>query len=320
MSAQPAFPRPVLVVSRCLGFGPVRYDAQIVRDDFVQRLLGFCEPVVVCPEVEIGLGVPRPPIRLVRERAGALAVLQPGTGRDVTVKMRDFSARFLGGLDIVDGFVLKSRSPSCGIRDVKVYGTAEASAPIAKTAGAFGAAALELFPSAAIEDEVQLRDDLTRERFLTLLFALAGLRAVEASGERSALVDFHGRHKYVLLAYEERGMHDLDRLVATAAGHPWQETITRYRERLSRTLARVATLHSHVAALQHAFGPVSDGLASRERAFFLDQLAELRAGRLPLSSTLSALRSWALRFGGADLGRQAYLEPYPRELGGSSER
>jgi uncharacterized protein YbgA (DUF1722 family)/uncharacterized protein YbbK (DUF523 family) len=305
-------------VSRCLGFEPVRYNGQIVRDDFVQKLAGLCDPVVVCPEVEIGLGVPRPPIRLVRGRGrgGTLALVQPDTGRDVTDAMEAFASRFLDGVPAADGFVLKSRSPSCGIRDVKVYGSADQTAPLGKTAGAFGKRVVERFPAAAVEDEGRLNDDALRERFLTLLFALARLREVERSGERSALVDFHARHKYALLAYEERGMRELGKVVAAVAEQPWGETIALYRERFARAFARPARVAAHVNALQHAFGHVSEGLSAPERAFFLEQLGELRSGRLPLSGTLTLLRSWVLRFDADYVGRQAYLEPYPRELVG----
>ena len=259
------FPRPTLVVSRCLGFEPVRYDAQIIRDDFVQRLAALCEPVVVCPEVEIGLGVPRPPIRLLREPDGALTVFQPDTGRDLTVAMYDFADGFLDGLPVVDGFVLKSRSPSCGLGDVKVYRPGDDGPPVGKSAGAFGGRVAERFPSAAVEDEGRLKDDQLRERFLTLLFGLARLRAVEASGKRSALVEFYSRYKYVLLAYDEPGLRELGRIVAGLAEAPWKETLARYRERFARSLAHAAHTSAHVNTL---------------------------------------------------LGRQAYFEPYPRELTG----
>jgi len=308
-----SFPRPVLVVSRCLGFEPVRYNAQIVRDDFVQRLSALCQPVVVCPEVEIGLGVPRPPIRLV-QRGTAVTVVQPETGRDVTDAMRDFAEGFLGGLSVVDGFVLKSRSPSCGLRDVKLFDDAESPTPRQKTAGAFGGQVLARFPDAAVEDEGRLHDELLRERFLTLLFGLARLREVADSGERAALVDFHARYKYLMMAYEEIGLRELGRLVAGVAELPWEETIARYRARFARTLARPARTRAHVNALQHVFGPLSEGLAPRERVFFLDRLEQLRAGALPLGEALTLLRSWALRFENDYVERQAYFEPYPRAL------
>lgn len=316
MTGPHAFPRPVLIVSRCLGFDPVRYNGQVIRDDFVRRLTEVCDPVVVCPEVEIGLGVPRPPIRLVREREGALALVQPDTGRDVTADMRDFAGRFLGGLASADGFLLKSRSPSCGVRDVKVYPFEDASAPVAKGSGLFGAAVLERFPGAAIEDEGRLHDGALRERFLTLLFALARLRGVEASGEPSALVELHARYKYVLLAHEDRGLRELGRMVASVGDAPWREVVARYRERFARALARPARVGGHVNALQHMFGPVSEGLSPRERAFFVSHLEDLRAGRLPLAAALALLRGWALRFDNGYLERQAYLEPYPRVLAG----
>ena len=215
-----------------------------------------------------------------------------------------------------DGFLLKSRSPSCGFRDVKIYGSDQEGPPLGKAAGAFGKRVAERFPAAALEDEGRLNDGGLRERFLTLLFALARLREVERGGERSALVAFHARYKFVLLAYEERGMRELGRIVAGVADGPWNETLARYRERFALAFARPARLGAHVNALQHAFGHVSEGLSPPERAFFLDQLGELEAGRLPLAGTLTLLRSWVLRFDADYVDRQAYLEPYPRALVG----
>jgi uncharacterized protein YbgA (DUF1722 family)/uncharacterized protein YbbK (DUF523 family) len=308
-------PRPRLIVSQCLGFEPVRYNAQVIRDDFVRRLADVCDVVPVCPEVAIGLGVPRPPIRLVRDRgSGALHVLQPKTGKDVTHDMAQFAASFLDTHTDVDGFVLKNRSPSCGIHDVKVYAPGDDAAPVDRAAGAFGGAVLERFPDAAIEDEGRLRSEALRERFLTLLFALARLREVAAGGERSALVDFHARYKYLLLAYDERGMRELGRIVASVAERPWAETLSLYRSRFARALQRPAKLRAHINALTHAFGHVSDGLSAEERRFFLEHLVELRASRATLATTLTLLRAWTLRFEVPWLVAQAYFRPYPVEL------
>jgi uncharacterized protein YbgA (DUF1722 family)/uncharacterized protein YbbK (DUF523 family) len=314
MKADGAFHRPALVVSQCLGFDAVRYNAQVIRDDFVQRLAEWCDLAVVCPEVEIGLGVPRPPIRLVRPRTGELRVVQPKTGRDVTAEMRTFAGAFLEGLPATDGFLLKNRSPSCGISDVKVYAEGEDAGVTGKGPGAFGGAVLERFPDAAVEDEGRLRDQALRERFLTLLFGLARLRAVEATGSRSALVEFHASYKYVLMAYHQEHARALGRIVAGVAARPWEETTADYRATFARALARPARVRSHVNALSHAFGHVSGRLSGSERAFFLEQLDEMRAGRTRLAATLLLLRSWTLRFGEPYLDRQAYFRPYPAEL------
>jgi uncharacterized protein YbgA (DUF1722 family)/uncharacterized protein YbbK (DUF523 family) len=319
MSKQPvagaaAFPRPGIVVSQCLGFEPVRYNAQVIRDDFVQRLATLCDVVVVCPEVAIGLGVPRPPIRLVQPRGGELRVVQPSTGRDVTDDMHGFASTFLAGLENIDGFVLKNRSPSCGISDTKVYGEGDDASVTGKGAGLFGGAVLERFPDRAIEDEGRLRDHAIRERFLTLLFGLARLREVEATRSRGALVELHAQYKYVLMAYHQQHARALGRIVAGVAGRPWPDVLHDYRTTFARALARPARVRSHINALSHAFGHVSPGLSAGERAFFLEQLDELRAGRAKLASTLTLLRGWVLRFGEPYLERQAYFLPYPKQL------
>jgi uncharacterized protein YbbK (DUF523 family)/uncharacterized protein YbgA (DUF1722 family) len=306
------FPRPRIIVSRCLGFEPVRYNAQIIRDDFVRRLVPHCDVVPVCPEVEIGLGTPRPPIRLVREGQGpGLQLLQPSTGRDVTGEMQAFSREFLGSLREVDGFVLKNRSPSCGIHDVKVYAAGADGGVTGKTAGAFGGLVLERFPDCAIEDEGRLRSEALRERFLSLLFGLARLREVEATGSRRALTEFHASYKYMLLAYSEACMRELGRIAASAAERPWEESIALYRATFARAFAKPARLRSQVNALTHAFGHLSDGLSPAERQFFLETLDALRASRTTLPAALLLLRSWVVRFDVRYLKEQACFQPYP---------
>src|SRR5690606_37793276 len=124
--------RPRVVGSRCLGFAACRYNAQVVKDDFVAQLGPHVDFVEVCPEEDIGLGTPRDPIRLVRATAGGTALVQPATGRDLTVLMRDFSLGFLDQIDHVDGFILKNRSPSCGTAGVKVYAATAGAPPVGK--------------------------------------------------------------------------------------------------------------------------------------------------------------------------------------------
>ena len=115
----PEFIRPIVIVSKCLGFDACRWNGVTIPDDNVERLRSVVEMKPVCAEVEIGLGVPRPPIRVV-QNGGATHLVQPETGRDCSEEMRTFGAAFLDTIGEVDGFILKSRSPSCGIKDVKI--------------------------------------------------------------------------------------------------------------------------------------------------------------------------------------------------------
>lgn len=164
--------RPRIVVSRCLGFEPCRYDGAIVRGAKVQRLKACVEFLPVCPELEIGLGVPRSPIHIIVGK-GRPHLVQPATGRDLTRRMESFCNRFLSRLKDVDGFILKSRSPSCGL---SVSVQSPDSRTRAKGRGFFARAVLELFPEAVITDERCLLSPVRRKHFLTRVLASARSR------------------------------------------------------------------------------------------------------------------------------------------------
>lgn len=172
------FPRPNVVVSNCLELSACRYNGQVIHDDFVKKLSDHVNLVPVCPEVSIGLGVPRFPIRLVSQEK-KVRLIQPATNLDLTDKMQDFCSDFLSRLKDVDGFILKFRSPSCGLKDVRFYSKAEKSAALGKTSGVFGGNVVRMFPGLAIEDEGRLRSLKIREHFLTKLFTLASFRSEE---------------------------------------------------------------------------------------------------------------------------------------------
>ena len=137
--------KPVLVVSRCLLGRRCRYDGKVISCPAIERLNSRIRFIPVCPETAIGLGVPRAPIRIVSDQK-RLRLVQPATGCRLTRKMNAFCRQFLGSLPAVDGFILKSRSPSCGIRDAPVYSSASAPAPTARRAGLFAAAVRQRLP------------------------------------------------------------------------------------------------------------------------------------------------------------------------------
>jgi uncharacterized protein YbbK (DUF523 family) len=170
-------PRPVVVISRCIDFDSCRYNGQVIRASLRERLEPLVELRPICPELEIGLGVPRDPVVLERHRDG-VHMVQPSTGRDLTRAMNDFSERFLDSLDEVDGFILKSRSPSCAVREPGPGLSIGLSIglPIGLSIGLFAARVLERFPEAAIEDELGLQDASRRNEFLAKVFALAAAR------------------------------------------------------------------------------------------------------------------------------------------------
>ena len=307
------FPKPIVVASRCFEFDACRYNGQMIPNNFVEILEPWVELRPVCPELEIGLGVPRDPVRIV-SKGGERKLVQPSTGRDLTPLMREFSARFLDTLGDADGFILKSRSPSCGLGDAKEFPDAENEAASGKGAGFFAEAVIGRFPGLAVEDEGRLRNFRIREHFLTKLYTLARFREVRKAGTANALVNFHTDNKLLLMSYSQKETKALGRITANARGIPPQEMIAGYGECLLRALASPQRRPSSINVLMHALGYFSGDLKGREKAYFLDLLTAYRNERIPLSAVLTVLESWVIKYGEDYLGRQTFFEPYPRAL------
>ncbi len=307
------FATPRVIVSKCLGFARCRYNGSVIEDRFVDRLRGHVTFRPVCPEMEIGLGCPRDPIRVV-SAGGERRLVQPATGRDLSADMRAFAARFLDAAGEVDGFLLKSRSPSCGIKDVKEYRRPEDGAPRGVGAGFFAEAVLERFGLRAVEDEGRLNHFTLREHFLTRLFTLAAFRAISRRGRMKDLVRFQAENKGLLMAYHQAQMRKLGRIVANHDARPDAEVFADYGANLAQALARPPRFTSIINVLMHALGYVSDGLAAGEKALFLDTLEKCRAGQAPLGVATALVKAWSIRFNVAYLLDQTFLEPYPEAL------
>ena len=197
------FSRPRVVISRCIEFDPCRYDGSKIPSPSVEHLKPFVDFIPICPEVEIGLGIPRATVRIVR-MGDVDHLIQPATGRDVTNDMTSFANRFLDSLPPVDGFILKGGSPTSGTSNVRVYPSAEKSMAIDRTAGFFAREVLKRFSHLPIEDELRLNNARIRDHFLTGIFTLAAFRNVEETLDREALVQFHAANKFLLMACHQK--------------------------------------------------------------------------------------------------------------------
>jgi len=305
--------RPVLLVSKCLGFAACRWNGQMIADDFVEALRPWVEFVPVCAEVEIGLGVPQEPVRIVRTPDGD-RLMQPATGRDCTEAMRSFGDHFFRSAPSFDGALLKSRSPSCGIKDVKVYAGMERAPQVDKTAGVFAAALAAHRPDVPAEDEGRLTNAAIRDHFLRRVFCMARFKETAVAGNMADVIRFHAAHKMLLMTHSESAMRAMGRLVAAGGKHAPREVVEEYGRMLAAALARPPRKSATVNVLQHAFGYVSDRLSAAERSHFLSSLERYREERLPLSALLTLLQSWIARFSVSYLADQVLLQPYPAEL------
>ena len=307
------YPRPRVVVSKCLEFEACRYNGQVIQDPFVRRLKDHVDFLPVCPEVGIGLGVPRFPIRIVTQ-AGRLRLVQPATGKDVTDDMCQFCDNFLSSVQEAGGFILKFRSPSCGLKDVRVYAKIEKSPATAKGAGFFGGQVLKRFPGLAVEDEGRLRSLKIREHFLTKLHTLARFRKIRRSSEVHDLVRFHTDSKFQLMAYNQREMRVLGNIVANHEKKPLKELVTDYESHLRSCFENPPKRTSNMNVLMHILGYFSKNLSSNERRFFIETLDLYRDGRIPFTSIIRLLNAWAVRFRNEYLLSQTFFDPYPSEL------
>jgi uncharacterized protein YbgA (DUF1722 family)/uncharacterized protein YbbK (DUF523 family) len=285
----------------------------VIRDAFVRSLEKHVDYLPVCPEVQIGLGVPRFPIRIVSQN-NTPRLVQPTTDRDVTENMSSFCKEFLSSIEKVDGFILKFRSPSCGIKDVRIYAKAEKSPSVGKGPGFFGGHVIDRFSGLAIEDEGRLRSLRIREHFLTKLFALACFRSVKESRQMREMVRYQTENKLLLMAYSQKELSFLGNTVANRERKPLEEILSDYENHLHRCLEYPSKRTSNINVLMHILGYFSKELSKDERQFFLETLELYREGRVPFTSALRLAKAWAVRFQNEYLLSQTFFDPYPSDL------
>jgi uncharacterized protein YbgA (DUF1722 family)/uncharacterized protein YbbK (DUF523 family) len=306
-------------VSACLLGDEVRYDGGHKRDAFLNdELAPFVTWVPVCPEVEAGMGVPREPVRLVRGPRGRTLMLGDRSGTDWTARMEALAARRVRALasQRLAGFVLKSKSPSCGLSRVKLYGAADArAAPKPEGVGLFARALVEGLPNLPIEEEGRLHDARLRESFIERVFAYERVQRLWEGGWRLAdLVAFHTAHKMQLLAHAPEAYRALGRLVAGGKALPRARLRERYEAGFMRALAVPATPGRHANVLAHMLGHLKTHLDDGDKRELLGLVEDLRAGLVPLVVPVTLLGHHARRLAVGYLLGQTYLEPHPKEL------
>ncbi|MFO0583877.1 MAG: DUF523 and DUF1722 domain-containing protein [Anaeromyxobacter sp.] len=310
--------KPRLGISSCLLGNNVRYDSGHKKDDFLVETLGdFVEWVPVCPEVEVGMGIPREPIRLVGDPA-APRLVADRSGKDHTEAMRTWAeARLekLAALDLV-GWVTKKDSPSCGLARVRVWSGKKDAPPRREGVGAFVAVLKEGMPLLPIEEEGRLHDPWLRESFVERIFAYHRFKeAREAGMDRGALVAFHTRHKLALLSHSPDAYRKLGRLVAgLQKGQKLDPVLDAYGEGFLAGLAVRASRGKHVNVLQHMAGYFKDVLPPAERKELEGVVADYGRGLVPLVVPQTLLRHHVRKHGVAYLADQTYLDPDPKEL------
>jgi uncharacterized protein YbgA (DUF1722 family)/uncharacterized protein YbbK (DUF523 family) len=303
-----------LGVSACLLGARVRFDGGHKRNRYLINELGaHFEFVAFCPEVAIGLGTPRPTIRLVGDPALPRALGSRDDGLDVTDALREYSADRAQRLDGLSGFVFKKDSPSCGMARVKVYG--DKGMPQRDGVGIFARAVQQANPLLPVEEEGRLNDSALRENFISRVFVYARWQALCQKGfSKKALLDFHTRHKLLVMAHSPAAYRELGRLLARLDNADLDALADRYIRRVMEELKAQASRKRHVNVLQHVLGYLRKHVDAANRADLVDVIDDYRRGVVPLVVPMTLLRHHFRRNPNTYISEQVYMEPHPREL------
>jgi uncharacterized protein YbgA (DUF1722 family)/uncharacterized protein YbbK (DUF523 family) len=305
-----------LGVSTCLLGERVRYDGGHKRDLFLVNTLGrYVEWVPVCPEFEIGLGVPRESLRLVGDPE-APRLIAPKSGKDHTERMQTWARERLEELAAIKlhGFVFKKDSPSSGLFRVRVYD--QNGMPQRVGTGIFPREVMKRFPLLPLEEEGRLHDMRLRENFVEQIFVYYRRTCLlEEDPTPGGLVRFHTAHKLTLMAHSPSHYQEMGRLVAQAGSLPWEEMVETYGHLLMEGLKVLGTPGKHTNVLQHLMGFLKDALSKDDKAELLGLIEDYRTGLVPLIVPLTLLKHHLRRHPVPDwVHQQVYLNPYPKEL------
>ncbi|MFC0444975.1 YbgA family protein [Pseudidiomarina halophila] len=299
-------------ISACLLGDEVRFDGGHKRSAFCTEELGrHVEFVKLCPEVGIGMPVPRPTIRLEQHNGEARAVV-PKTGEDVTARLIAFADRAQSHITQVSGYVLCAKSPSCGMERVKLYNPDNGHAQKAGE-GIFAAQLRQRFPALPLEEDGRLQDPQLRENFVMRVFVYAAWQSLPEAFSKADLLNFHTSLKLLLLAHNQQAYRSLGREVAQlqTVNDAARKT---YIEGVMSALASPATRANHTNVLQHIQGYFKQHLSSDQREELTDSILSYRQGTEPLLVPLTLLRHYLREYPSDYLTGQRYLNPYPKDL------
>ena len=304
-----------LGVSSCLLGEMVRFDGGHQLDRYLRDTLGqYVEYVPVCPEVEVGLPTPRETLRLVEKDDGPHLVFSK-SGEDITDKMLSWAKNRVKELEQEDlcGFVFKAKSPSSGMERVKLYD--RNGVPSKQGVGLFARTFTEHFPLLPVEEDGRLHDPRLRENFVECIFTFKRWRDMLAKGQTAGnLVDFHTRHKLLILSHSPEIYRKMGKLVATAGNVEIKSLLADYEALLMKGMRLRTTVRKQVNVLQHLIGFFKKDLSADEKQELLEQIKLYRQGTMPLIVPLTLINHYVRKYQQTYLLQQHYLNPHPIEL------
>ena len=308
--------RPKLAISSCLLGQEVRFDGAHKRDNWLLKQLGeHVDYQPICPEVGIGLGIPRPPIRLVGTPESYRVVGVKDASIDVTDRLMEFGFNTSANLQGIAGYVLKSKSPSCGMERVKLYN--EDGRFVGGTAtGVHARAVMQALPNLPVEEEGRLHDPVLRENFVNRIYVYQRWLTLRSEPlTPSALIQFHAQHKYMVMAHSQAAYQRLGRLLAHLKGVDLIPVADAYEAELMTALKRRVSRARHVNVLQHIQGYLKKKIDGDDKEELAKSIESYRRGEVPLIVPIKLFQHYFRRNPDSYIDQQWYLSPYPEKLG-----
>jgi len=307
-------PRIRIGISSCLLGEPVRFDGNHKHDPYLSGTLGQAfDFVPVCPEVGIGMGVPRPAIQLVGPPGAPRLIGVTVADLDVTGQMIAYGQRMAHRLGDLSGYIFKSKSPSCGMERVKLYDGKGGGSK--QGVGLYAREIMCAHPLLPVEEEGRLGDPLLRDNFLERVFTYHRWQRLTARRlTPRALVGFHTRHKLALMAHGTEPYRALGRLIAEAGRRPIRELADEYISGLMQALRQRATARRHTNVLMHVMGHLKQQLDHDDKEELLELIDGYRRDHVPRIAPITLLQHHFRRHPNAYIAGQTYMNPHPLEL------
>ncbi|WQG58990.1 DUF523 and DUF1722 domain-containing protein [Pseudomonas sp. RTB3] len=312
----PSTAKPRIGISACLMGVEVRFNGGHKESHLCTRsLTEYFDFVPACPEVAIGMGIPREAIRLIGDPANPQAVGSVHSELNVTQALADYGTHMATEMDDICGYIFMQKSPSCGLERVKVYQDNGVPATDGGR-GIYAQAFCARHPNLPVEEDGRLNDPVLRENFITRVFVYDSWQQLLAEGlTRHRLLSFHARYKYLLMAHSPAHYKSLGNLLGSMSkGDNLSELADCYFSELMSALKKCATRGTHTNVLQHLNGYFKKTMSAGDSQEMQRLIAQYRRGVVPLVVPLTLLKHHLRQNPDPYVAQQIYLQPHPENL------
>ena len=298
--------KPKIVVSECLYGTKCRYDGQGYNDKVIQSLKDYVDIQTVCPELAIGLSIPREPIRIEMNKENEeYRLIDYNSKSDYTNQMTEFSEEFINGLDDIDGFILKSRSPTCGLKDAKVYYRGNKCSIRSNENGFFSQKIIDKYDYLPIENEGRLKNYNIRDNFFTRIFFINNLK------NNKNIIEFHKNNLLLLKSYDEESTNEVSDILNE---NRMEDQVHQYKKKVLNIVSNQRKKENKLSIIIKVFEKYKNMLNEEEINMFNGLIESYENQRIPFSTLEVVIKMYATRFKDKDILNQTFFYPYPENL------